>query len=97
MIDLSPVVRARVLDILRRCLGDQRVYLVGSRARGPAKRFADIDLLIMNDQPLAPAERAILRDEFEESDIPFKVDLLEWPDLDPAFRIRIQKEAQLLT
>lgn len=96
MMDLSPAVRAHGLDILRRRLGDQRVYLVGSRARGAAKRFADIDLLLMNDQPLAPAERAVLSYEFEESDIPFKVDLLEWPELGPAFRERLQKEAQLL-
>ena len=97
MIDLSPTVRAHVVEILRRRLGDQRVYLVGSRAQGPAKRFADIDLLLMNDQPLAPAERAILRYEVEESDIPFKVDLLEWSELSPAFRERLQKEARLLT
>lgn len=96
MIDLSPAIRAQLLDILQRSLGNQAVLLVGSRARGPAKRFADIDLLLMNGQPLSPSVRANLRYELEESDIPFKVDLLEWADLTPAFRKRLQSEAQPL-
>ena len=96
MIDLAPAIRERLLDILRRSVGNQSVLLVGSRARGPAKRFADIDLLLMNAQPLSPSARANLRYELEESDIPFKVDLLEWSDLSPAFRERLQREAQPL-
>jgi predicted nucleotidyltransferase len=96
LIDLSSYVRADVIDILRRHLGSQPVYLVGSRARGPAKRFADIDLLLMNDHPLSPTERALLRNDFEESDIPYKVDLLEWTELSPGFRERLRQEAELL-
>jgi uncharacterized protein len=96
VIDLSPDVRDRVLDILHKHLSGLPIYLVGSRARGPAKRFADIDLLLMNDQPLAPEERANLRYDFEESDIPYKVDLLEWVGLSTSFRFRLLQEAQSL-
>jgi predicted nucleotidyltransferase len=97
MIDLSPDVRASVLDIMHQHLGDQRLYLVGSRARGPAKRFADIDILLMNKQPLSPAVRANLHYDLEESDIPFKVDVLEWAGLSQSFRSRLQQEARPLT
>lgn len=96
MIDLSPAVRDCLLEIVHRHLGRQFVYLVGSRARGPAKRFADIDILLMNEQPLSPLVRATLRYDLEESDIPYKVDLLEWAELTPAFRSRLQKQAQPL-
>lgn len=97
MIDLPDTIRARLIDIVQHRLGDQRVFLVGSRARGQAKPFADVDLLLMNEQSLPPATRATLRCDFEESDIPFKIDLLEWADLSPTFRERIKKEAQLLS
>ncbi len=96
MIDLSPEVRDAVLAILHRHLGSQRIFLVGSRARGTAKRFADIDILLMNEEALSPEERAKVRYDLEESDIPYKVDLLEWAELSPSFRLRLQKEAQPL-
>ncbi len=96
MIDLSPAVRDSVLNILHHHLGGQRIYLVGSRARGPAKRFADIDILLMNEQPLSPEVRAHLRYDLEESDIPYKVDVMEWAGLSPSFRSRLQQEARPL-
>ncbi len=93
MIDLAPSVQAEIVEILRRRLGQTEVRLVGSRARGPAKRYADVDLLIMNPRPLPPLTRALLRTDFEESDIPYKVDLVEWADLSQPFRRRLEKES----
>ena len=86
MIDLDAVTRQKVDVVLRRFLPETEIRLVGSRARSGAKRQADIDLLVMRPKPLSPRERALLNTAFEESDIPFRVDVLEWECLAPAFR-----------
>ncbi len=89
MIDLDDDTRRRVDEVLRHHLPDTEVRLVGSRARSGAKRHADIDLLAMRSEPLTPRQRALLNTAFEESNIPFKVDLLEWACIPPAFRDRL--------
>jgi hypothetical protein len=45
----------------------------------------------MRPLPLSPRERALLNTEFDESDIPFKVDVLEWERLTPSFRQRLME------
>jgi predicted nucleotidyltransferase len=77
--------------VLGRFLPETEVRLVGSRARSGAKRQADIDLLVMRRKPLSPRERAMLNTAFEESRIPFRVDVLEWEGLAPSFRQRLME------
>ena len=89
MIDLDAATRKKVEFVLGRFLPEAEVRLVGSRARSGAKRQADIDLLVMRPEALSPLERALLNTAFEESDIPFRVDVLEWECLAPSFRERL--------
>jgi uncharacterized protein len=91
MIDLDATTRHEVELVLRRFLPETEVRLVGSRARSGAKRQADIDLLVMRPEPLSPRQRAMLNTAFEESHIPFKVDVLEWESLTPSFRQRLME------
>jgi len=86
MIDLDAATRKKVELVLGCLLPQTEVRLVGSRARSGAKRQADIDLLVIRSKPLTPRERALLNTAFQESDIPFKVDVLEWECLTPSFR-----------
>lgn len=64
------------------------VYLYGSRARGSAQPFSDIDLYI--EGPVREDELTELRAQFEESNLPMKVDLTY--DLSPTFLKQIQKD-----
>ena len=89
MIDLDSASRGEIDRILDRHLPGIEVRLVGSRANGPAKRYADIDLLVMCDEPLPVIQRALLNNAFEESALPFRVDVMEWPCLSPSFRARL--------
>ena len=67
--------------ILQRYPEITRVVLFGSRAKGTAKPGSDIDLAIMND---GVTEEIILRlkQEFEESSLPYTVDVINYPALD---------------
>jgi predicted nucleotidyltransferase len=68
---------------------------VGSRASGRRlKRFSDLDLAV--EGKLTWPERAQVSDAFEESLLPFKVDVVELDMVDADFRERIAKDFVLV-
>ena len=84
--DVSADALRFVQDALARYVPDREVRVIGSRARGPAKPFSDLDLVVMGEDPLDLLTRARLRDAFDESDLPFVVDIVEWATSSGAFR-----------
>jgi type I restriction enzyme S subunit len=91
--DLKPEHRKIVCDILARHIPGAEVKLFGSRANNTAKPYSDIDLVIMGNEPLPVTTIRILRDAFDDSDLPFKVDLVEWAETSEEFRVVINKTA----
>ncbi|WP_353228060.1 nucleotidyltransferase domain-containing protein [Novosphingobium sp.] len=65
------------------------VWAYGSRAKGKAKPFSDLDLALECDQPLPPGLFGALADAFDDSDLPWKVDMIDWHAATPAFRALI--------
>ena len=86
---LTPAERAIVVDILDRLLPGASVSAFGSRAAGRPKRFSDLDLAVADASPLAVARLAALAEAFDDSDLPFKVDVVDLRAADPAFVARI--------
>ena len=86
-IALSPDQHRLELAILRAILPPSAtVWAYGSRATGRAGRFSDLDLAIDAGRPLSVDETARLREAFTESDLPFRVDVLDWQAIDAGFR-----------
>ena len=83
-------------SILEEYLPESEVFLVGSRARGTSKRYADIDLLLTRPPRLSKEHRALIKSAFEESNIPYRVDLIEADDLTESFRERLMGDAESL-
>ena len=75
-----------VLEILDAHVPDCEVWVFGSRAAGRAKEFSDLDLAIVGEEPLSATTLADLKDSFTESDLPFKVDIVDWADTSQSFR-----------
>ncbi len=69
----------------------------GSRATGRARPFSDLDLLVSDPPRLTWAQRADLRDAFEDSQLPFGVDVVELDGLAAGMRQRVLAEALRLT
>ena len=63
-----------------------KVWVFGSRATGRARPFSDLDLAIDAGQVLSLDEFACLAEAFCESDLPYRVDLVDWHSLDEGFR-----------
>lgn len=86
-IDIAPDHRRIVLDILGSHLPrDASIWIFGSRVSGRARRYSDLDLAIDAGRRLSIDETAILREAFEESDLPYRVDLVDWQAISPDFR-----------
>lgn len=92
-IDLSAEHRQLVLGLLAELLpASARVWVFGSRATGRARRYSDLDLAIDAGRPLSLDEAALLREAFEESDLPYRVDIVDWHAIGDRFRRLVAAE-----
>jgi type I restriction enzyme S subunit len=91
-IDIRPEHWRIVRDILQRHLPGVEVWAFGSRAKGTARKYSDLDLVVLTDRPLPLDLGARLREAFSESDLPYRVDVIDWASTDEAFRRIIKRE-----
>ena len=82
-VDLPADHRQAVLKILRAHLPrSTKAWVFGSRATGRARQYSDLDLAVDAGRPLTLDEFAGLSDAFSESDLPYRVDLVDWQNID---------------
>lgn len=93
MLALSPDQLDIVRNILARRLPGAEARAFGSRARGDARAMSDLDILILSPKPLDALARANLRDDFSESDLPFRVDIVDASTTAPEFLRAIEAES----
>jgi type I restriction enzyme S subunit len=79
-------------SILRTHVPDRQVWAFGSRVSGKAKPFSDLDLAIVGKEPLPLDTRAALNEALAQSDLPWKVDVVDWATVSPAFRGIIERD-----
>lgn len=91
-LDMAHEHEAIVRAILRRHADGREVWAFGSRARGGAKRYSDLDIAIIGSQPLSIAHSAAIADAFSESELPWRVDVVDWATIDDAFRRIIDRD-----
>ncbi|WP_241242530.1 HI0074 family nucleotidyltransferase substrate-binding subunit [Kingella kingae] len=85
-LNISPDEWQIVQTILQQHIPQRTVWAFGSRVNGKAKPYSDLDLAVLSDTPLSLAEHADLVDAFSESDLPWKVDLVDWCLIGDEFR-----------
>lgn len=91
-IDLSEAQLLLVNAILQTHVPDLPVWAFGSRVTGKARPYSDLDLALITKKPLPLAQRAALAEAFSESDLPWKVDLVDWATTSHAFRRIIERD-----
>lgn len=96
-VDIRPKDIEIVRSILRRNLPeDASVWVFGSRAQGKARRGADLDLALDAGRPLSKSESYALADAFEQSDLPYTVDVVDLRTVTESFKAIIEAEKVLL-
>ncbi len=81
-----------VKRIFREHLPKSFVCVFGSRKSGTKKEFADLDLLVTAKRPLSIKQLAKLKDAFTESDLPFRVDIVDTHAVSQEFLKSIETE-----
>ena len=95
-LDVTAAERRTVLALLKQHLPNTTVWAYGSRVRWTSHPASDLDLVAFA-RPEQGARVAELREAFEESDLPFSVDLFVWDEISDSFRKRIETEHAVLT
>lgn len=89
-IDIAPRDWVDVVRILREQVPTLEVWAFGSRARHTAKPYSDLDLALITQQPLSLDKLAAITDAFATSDLPIRVDVVDWASTREAFRKYIE-------
>jgi predicted nucleotidyltransferase len=94
---MSATELALVKSILATWLPTQEVRMFGSRARGKPKPYSDLDLVIMGETPTPLSTLGQLQDAFASSDLPWRVDVVDWATTSPEFQSHIAEHSILIT
>ncbi len=68
------------------------VFIFGSRATGTHKKFSDIDIGIKSSNPDLSYKLSCLEEGFEESNIPYRVDVVNFSKTSKNFKEVAKKE-----
>ena len=71
-----------------------KFYAYGSRVKGTARKFSDLDLCYLEDIPQEIVYQ--IKEELEESDLPFFVELVDWKRMSEEFREMIRRDLVLI-
>ena len=96
MIDLSPDHLKTVRQILAEHVPACEVRAFGSRATLSAKDYSDLDLAVVGVTALDRGTLARLKEAFEESDLPIRVDVLDWQGISESFQEVIARDYAVL-
>ena len=90
-VDLSAEQRETILTLLKRHLPKTAAWVYGSRTKWTSRPQSDLDLVVFST-PEQRVQIGALRDAFQASDLPFRVDLFVWDDVPETFHEKIAAE-----
>lgn len=70
-------------------------YLFGSRAKGEATRYSDIDIALLPKKTMPIALACYVREALEESTIPYQVDVVDLSQVSEKFYKKVLQEGIL--
>ena len=96
MIDVAEHELKTILDILTKHVNECEVRAFGSRVTWTNKDSSDLDLVVVCDKKLERGRIGKLREAFDESSLPFTVDVMDWHDITKEFQKNIEKSFYVL-
>jgi predicted nucleotidyltransferase len=97
MIDIAPRYLETVREILSKHVPECEVRAFGSRVVGEAKTYSDLDIALKGEVALDQERLNRLVEAFEESDLPFRVDVLDWNAISESFQAVIEKRYEIIS
>ena len=96
MIDLPENLLTQVKTILKQHVPEVEIWAFGSRVTGTAKDYSDLDLVVLGKDKLPQKQFHQLQEAFQESELPIRIDVLDWHRITPEFRKNIKKNYEVL-
>jgi predicted nucleotidyltransferase len=96
MIKLEQKYLAVILKILNQYVPNCEVRVFGSRITNNAKKYSDLDLVLIADTKIDRKHIEQLKDAFSESNLPISVDVIDWYTLSDEFKEIISKNYVVL-
>ena len=96
MIEIAADQLAKVKSLLSQHVPGCEVRAFGSRVNGTTKPYSDLDLAVVASGRLSGDTLRHLREAFEESDLPFRVDVLDWGTVSPEFQRVIERKYEVI-
>lgn len=90
MFDLEDKYIIFLKEVISKYLDNFDLYLYGSRAKGCARKYSDIDIALSSEQ-LTPEIKSKIEFELEDSTLPYKVDLIDLNDITDKFKNLIKE------
>ena len=94
-LDITADQRKTILSLLERHLPNTTAWVYGSRAKWTSRPQSDLDLVVFAT-PEQNGRVSDLREAFEESSLPFRVDLFVWDAVPEKFRKYIKRDHVVL-
>ncbi len=82
--------------ILKEIIPEYEVWAFGSRINGNPKPYSDLDLAIITSNGLDFGLKAKLKEQFEISNISFRIDIIDWASISENFRKIIKGNYQII-
>jgi len=93
--DVNKKYKTMLLEIIHKTLPGCKVLLFGSRARDEHDVGADIDLALYCGREIERGKLISIKDEIEESTIPFCVDVVDLFSASEELKSEVEKEGVL--
>ncbi len=85
-----------IKHLILKYVPDAKIKAFGSRVKGTAKKYSDLDIAIQADQSISLLTLSNLEEAFANSDLVYKVDLIDWHRISPEFQQHIEKNCVVI-
>lgn len=90
---ITPGQKAFVIQTIRSVLSTVEILAFGSRIQGGAKKYSDLDVALKDKARIPLKDLSKLDEVFKNSQLPFKIDLLDYERATPEFQQLIKNTA----
>lgn len=94
-LDITHKQRCMILTLLEQYIPAVKVWAYGSRVKGTSQPHSDLDMIAFSNKE-EQAQISALKEAFEESNLPFRIDFFVWDEVPEQFHKSIEKEHVIL-
>lgn len=89
---LDEKIKQKIIAVISALIPDAKIYLFGSRARGTNAERADIDIALDTGKALPQRDIDEVKSMFRESNIMYKIDIIDFHQINETMRKEILRE-----